>query len=159
MKRIVFVCHGNICRSPMAEFIFKHIIKDSPQLCGLDVASRATSEEEIYNGVGSPIYPPAKEELRKNGIAFEDRRAAKLASEDAFEYDMFIGMDENNIRNMKRILGEGAEGKIFKLKDFSHKGGDVSDPWYTGRFDIAYSDIYEGCLGLKAFLSSGNTDN
>ena len=148
MKRIMFVCHGNICRSPMAEFVFKFLVKER----GLDdefiIRSSATSTEEIWNGIGNPIYPPAAEELKRRGIPFEKRRAVQLKREDLNDYDLFVGMDSANIRNMHRILGEGADGRIVKLMELTPRGGDVADPWYSDRFDIAYRDIYEGCLAL-----------
>ena len=148
MKRIMFVCHGNICRSPMAEFVFKFLVKER----GLDdefiIRSSATSTEEIWNGIGNPIYPPAAEELKRRGSPFEKRRAVQLKREDLNDYDLFVGMDSANIRNMHRILGEGADGRIVKLMELTPRGGDVADPWYSDRFDIAYRDIYEGCLAL-----------
>ena len=144
----MFVCHGNICRSPMAEFVFKFLVKER----GLDdefiIRSSATSTEEIWNGIGNPIYPPAAEELKRRGIPFEKRRAVQLKREDLNDYDLFVGMDSANIRNMHRILGEGADGRIVKLMELTPRGGDVADPWYSDRFDIAYRDIYEGCLAL-----------
>ena len=153
MKKIMFVCHGNICRSPMAEFIFKDMVKKS----GLDyeffVASSATSTEEIWGGIGNPIYPPARAELAKHGISADGKRAVQLKASDYDKYDLFIGMDSANIRNMQRILGGDPEGKIHKLKDYSGSGGDVSDPWYSDRFDIAFADIYEGCKALFDMLT------
>ena len=148
MKRIMFVCHGNICRSPMAEFIFKFLVKERGLEDEFVIRSSATSTEEIWNGIGNPIYPPAAEELKRRGIPFEKRRAVQLKRDDLDDYDVFIGMDSANIRNMHRILGEGADGKIVKLMDLTARGGDVADPWYSDRFDIAYRDIYEGCLAL-----------
>lgn len=154
MTRIMFVCHGNICRSPMAEFIFKALVKERGLEDEFVIKSSATSTEEIWNGIGNPIYPPAQEELRRQGIPFEKRRAVQLTRSDLDEYDFFIGMDSANIRNMHRILGEGAEKKIYKLMNFTSRGGDVADPWYSDRFDIAYSDIYDGCVGLLNKLTT-----
>ena len=154
MTRIMFVCHGNICRSPMAEFIFKALVKERGLEDKFVIKSSATSTEEIWNGIGNPIYPPAQEELRRQGIPFEKRRAVQLTRSDLDEYDFFIGMDSANIRNMHRILGEGAEKKIYKLMNFTSRGGDVADPWYSDRFDIAYSDIYDGCVGLLNKLTT-----
>ena len=148
MKKIMFVCHGNICRSPMAEFIFKDMIKKQGLERDFLVASSATSTEEIWNGIGNPVYPPAKAELKKHGIIAEGKRAVQLSAADYEKYDLFIGMDSANIRNMHRILGGDPEGKIHKLKEYSGSDGDVSDPWYSDRFDIAFSDIYEGCQAL-----------
>ena len=148
MKRVMFVCHGNICRSPMAEFIFKKIANDAGLADAFLVRSSATSTEEIWQGVGNPIYPPAARELSKNGIPYDRREATLLLAEDYGKYDMFIGMDSANIRNMHRIFGSDPEGKISKLMSYTGTGADVSDPWYTERFDRAYADIYAGCAAL-----------
>lgn len=146
--RIVFVCHGNICRSPMAEMIFKKLAAEAGVSEAFSVASRATSREEIWNGVGNPVYPPAKRELEKHGIFCGGKRAEQLCAADADRFDWFVGMDSANIRNMHRILGEDCAPQIKKLLDFTARGGDVADPWYSERFDIAYRDIFEGCQAL-----------
>lgn len=148
MTKIMFVCHGNICRSPMAEFIFKKLVDDMGLSSEFIIKSSATSTEEIIRGVGNPIYPPAARELQRRSIPYTDRRATQLSIDDLEKYDLFIGMDSANIRNMNRILKEGAGDKIFKLMDFTPRGGDVADPWYSDRFDIAYRDIYDGCSAL-----------
>lgn len=148
MTKIMFVCHGNICRSPMAEFIFKDMIKRKGLEREFSVASTATSTEEIWGDIGNPVYPPAKAELAKHGISCEGKRAVQLKKSDYDKYDLFIGMDSMNIRNMYRILGSDPEGKIRKLMEFTDRGGDVADPWYSGRFDVAWRDIYDGCEGL-----------
>ena len=145
--RIMFVCHGNICRSPMAEFIFKKLLEEK-EITGYTVASSATSTEEIWGGMGNPVYPPAKEELAKHGISCKGKRAVQLKRDDYKKYDLFVGMDNVNIRNMERIFGGDPEKKIHKLMDYTDRGGDVADPWYSDRFDVAYRDIYEGCLAL-----------
>ena len=147
-RRIMFVCHGNICRSPMAEFIFKDMLKKKGILAEFTVASSATSSEEIYGGVGNPVYPPARAELARHGIQCDGKRAIRLQSSDYEKYDLFVGMDSANIRNMHVILGGDPENKIRKLMDYTSRHGDVADPWYSDRFDIAYRDIYEGCEGL-----------
>ena len=152
MIRILFICHGNICRSPMAEFVFRKKAAERGVSPLFSVSSAATSTEEIWNGVGNPVYPPAQKELSKHGITCEGKRAVQLQRADGERYDMLIGMDGANIRNMHRMLGSGAEGKIFKLMSFAGKDADVSDPWYSGRFDIAYRDIREGCEGLLRYL-------
>ena len=148
MIKIMFVCHGNICRSPMAEFIMKKLVKES----GLDddflIKSSATSTEEIWNGVGNPVYPPAKAELQRHGIGCEGKRAVQLRSDDYGKYDLFIGMDSANMRNMHRIFGGDPENKIRKLMDYTDRGGDVADPWYTRSFDITYRDVLDGCTKL-----------
>ena len=148
MKRIMFVCHGNICRSPMAEFIFKKMVADKGLEREFLIASSATSTEEFWNGVGNPVYPPAKRELAAHGISCEGKRAVQLQKSDYEKYDLFVGMDSANIRNMHRILGGDPDGKIRKLMDYTPKGGDVADPWYTRRFDVTYADVLAGCEGL-----------
>lgn len=153
MTKILFVCHGNICRSPMAELIFKDLVRKSGRAEEFEVASCATSREEIWNGVGNPVYPPAREELAKHGIGCAGKRAVQLTKADYNHYDLLIGMDENNIRNMMRILGADPEGKVRKLMDYTGRGGDVADPWYSDRFDIAYRDIEEGCKALLEHLT------
>lgn len=152
MAKIMFVCHGNICRSPMAEFIFKNMLMLSGREGEFTVASSATSTEEIWGNIGNPVYPPAKAELAKHGISCEGKRAVQLKKSDYDKYDLFIGMDSMNIRNMHRILGADNQGKIRKLMDFTNRGGDVADPWYSGRFDVAYRDIEEGCKALLQYF-------
>lgn len=152
MIRIMFVCHGNICRSPMAEFIFKRLVADRGLADSFCIFSSATSTEEIWGNVGNPVYPPARAELKKHGIFCDGKRAVQLTRSDLDAYDMFIGMDSANIRNMHHILGDGAKDRIFKLMDFTSRGGDVADPWYSDRFDIAYRDIYDGCVGLLEYI-------
>ena len=146
--RIMFVCHGNICRSPMAEFVLKKMVSERGIADQFVIASSATSTEEIWGGVGNPVYPPAKAELAKHGISCEGKRAVQLTRADYDKYDLFIGMDSANIRNMHRMLGGDPQGKIRKLMDYTQKGGDVADPWYTRRFDVTYSDVVAGCEGL-----------
>ncbi len=154
MIRIMFVCHGNICRSPMAEFIFKDMIKKCGKEGEFTVASSATSTEEIWRGIGNPVYPPAKAELMLHGISADGKRAVQLQSSDYDKYDLFIGMDSANIRNMLRILGGDPNGKVRKLMEYTSRGGDVADPWYSDRFDIAYRDIHDGCAALLNTLTS-----
>ena len=148
MKRIMFVCHGNICRSPMAEFIFKKMIAEKNMSDLFFVSSSATSTEEIWGGRGNPVYPPAKEELNRHGISCDGKLAVQLKFSDYENYDLFIGMDSANIRNMNRILLGDPDKKIHKLMEYTSRGGDVADPWYSDRFDIAYRDIYDGCEAL-----------
>lgn len=148
MIKIMFVCHGNICRSPMAEFIFKDMITKKGLSDSFLVLSSATSTEEIWGDIGNPVYPPAKEELKKHGISCDGKRAVQLKKSDYQKYDYLIGMDSMNIRNMHRILGDDKDKKIYKLMDFTGRGADVSDPWYSRRFDVAYRDIYDGCEAL-----------
>lgn len=146
MLKIMFVCHGNICRSPMAEIIFR----DMTEKYGLNAvcASSATSTEEIRNGTGSPVYPPAKSILVNNGYTVPERHAVLLTKSDYDRYDLFIGMDDNNVRNMINTFGSDPENRIRRLMDYTSRPGDVSDPWYTWDFGRAFADIYEGCKGL-----------
>ena len=148
MHKIMFVCHGNICRSPMAEFIFKDMVSKAEISDEFEISSSATSTEEIWNGIGNPVYPPAKRELEKHGIKCDGKRAVQLKKNDYENYDLFIGMDSANIRNMTRILDGDPKNKIRKLMNYTANGGDVADPWYSDRFDIAYKDIYDGCKAL-----------
>lgn len=150
--RIMFVCHGNICRSPMAEFIFKDLLFKSQLNNSFVVKSSATSTEEIWNGIGNPVFPQAKHKLSENGISCEGKRVVQLKSDDYEKYDYFVGMDGANIRNMNIIFRGDADEKIHKLMDFTARHGDVADPWYSGDFDTAYNDIREGCVALLEFL-------
>ena len=154
MIRIMFVCHGNICRSPMAEFVLKKMVSERGMADQFYIASSATSTEEIWGDVGNPVYPPAKAELAKHGISCEGKRAVQLTRADYDKYDLFIGMDSANIRNMHRMLGGDPQGKIRKLMDYTDRGGDVADPWYTRRFDVTYADILAGCEGLLDTLKT-----
>ena len=153
MTKIMFVCHGNICRSPMAEFIFKKMVAERGLSAEFEIRSSATSAEEICNGIGKPVYPAAMAELAKHGIVPTGKRAVQLRRDDYDKYDLFIGMDSANIRNMHRILGGDPDGKIRKMMDYTNRPGDVADPWYVGHFDTTYRDIYEACEGLLRTLS------
>ncbi len=148
MIKIMFVCHGNICRSPMAEFIFKDLINKKGISDKFFVSSCATSTEEIWNGVGNPVYPPAKRELAKHNISCEGKRAVQLKKSDYEIYDYLIAMDTNNVRNIMRIIGSDKEEKVYKLMSYTSRGGDVADPWYSGDFETCYNDIYEGCCAF-----------
>lgn len=132
----------------MAEFIFRDMIKKQGREAEFFVASSATSTEEIWGDIGNPVYPPAKAELQKHGISCDGKRAVQLKKSDYEKYDMFIAMDSNNIRNIGRIFGSDPDLKVHKMMDFTDRKGDVADPWYSGRFDVAYKDIYDGCAGL-----------
>lgn len=156
MKRIMFVCHGNICRSPMAEFIFRKMVAESKTDIQFFVSSSATSTEEIWGDTGNPVYPPAKAELLKHGITCEGKRAVQLKKSDYGKYDLFVAMDSMNVRNIMRIFGKDPENKVHMLMDFTDRKGDVADPWYTRRFDVTYKDIYDGCKGLLNVLIKEN---
>ena len=151
MKRILFVCHGNICRSPMAEMVLKHLLRERGIAGRFEVASAATSTEEI----GNPVYPPARRELAAHGVPVEKRGARQIVRGDYDRYDLLIGMDNANIRNMRRMLGSDPEGKIHRLMDFTDRPGEVADPWYTDNFEATWRDVTEGCRGLLKTLGYG----
>ena len=144
MTKILFVCHGNICRSPMAEFIMKDLVKREGLENQFHIVSAATSTEEI----GNPVYPQARRKLAEHGIGCAGKTARQLAAADYGRYDLLVGMDQANLRNMRRICGGDPEGKLHLLMEFAGRSGDVADPWYTRDFDTAWSDIEEGCRGL-----------
>lgn len=152
MHKIMFVCHGNICRSPMAEFVMKDIVKKSGRNDEFFIQSTAVSTEEIFGGVGNPVYPPAKKLLASLGISCEGKRATLLTEKDGDNYDMFLCMDDSNVRRAKQILGERNSHKIKKLLSFVGESEDVADPWYTGDFQAAYKDILRGIKGLILYL-------
>ena len=154
MIKIMFVCHGNICRSPMAQFIFQKMITEKNLAHKYSVASSATSTEEIWGDIGNPVYPPARVELQKHGIDCGGKRAVRLQKSDYSKYDLFVCMDSRNITNANRIFGSDPEKKLCKLMDYTARGGDVADPWYTNRFDVTYSDIYDGCIALLDTLEN-----
>ncbi len=147
--KILFVCHGNICRSPMAEFVMKDLVRKAGADERFFIASAATSTEEI----GNPVYPPARCKLAEHGIGCAGKTARQMTAADYREYDLLIGMDSANLRNMRRICGGDPEGKIRLLMDFTDRPGDVADPWYTGDFETTWRDISAGCRGLLEWLS------
>ena len=153
MIKVLFICHGNICRSPMAEFIMKDLISRACLADNFYIASAATSTEEIWNGVGNPVYPPAKAKLAEHGIDCSGKRAVQLTRADYGKYDYLIGMDSANIRNMNRMLGGDPEKKVYKLLSFAGQDRDISDPWYTGDFEATYRDVMEGCTALLKYLT------
>lgn len=153
MKKIMFVCHGNICRSPMAEFIFKKMIRERGLEDEFFVSSSATSSEEIVGDLGNPVYPPARAELLRHGIDPGGKRAVQLTRGDYDNYDLFVAMDSMNVRNLMRIIGSDPDGKVKKLMDYTSRGGDVADPWFTGDFSTTYRDIYDGCSELLEHLT------
>ena len=144
MTRILFVCHGNICRSPMAEFVMKDMVKKAGLGREFRIESAATSTEEI----GNPVYPPARRKLKEHGIDCAGKTARQLRSADYGEYDLLIGMDSANIRNMQRICGGDGQHKIHRLLEYAESDADIADPWYTGNFEETYDDVLRGCNGL-----------
>ena len=152
MINVLFVCWGNICRSPMAEFIFKDMVKKAGLEKEFHIESRATHTDEIWNGKGNPVYPPAKAKLAEHGISCEGKRAELLTKQDYKDFDYIIGMDDLNARWMPRILGGDPEGKIHLLLDFTDNPRGVADPWYTRDFDATYRDVVEGCTAFLEHL-------
>ena len=144
MVKILFVCHGNICRSPMAEFIMKDMVQKSGLSEKFHIESAATSSEEI----GNPVYPPARRKLAEHGIGCAGKTARQLRKDDYNKFDLLIGMDQANLRNMRRICGGDSEGKIHLLMEYTGRSGEVADPWYTGDFNATWRDVEEGCRGL-----------
>lgn len=148
MIKILFICHGNICRSPMAEFVMKDLVRKAGLESQFHIASAATSTEEI----GSPVYPPARRKLAEHGIKCSGKTARQLTRTDYDRYDLLIGMDNANLRNMRRICGGDSDGKIRLLLEFTGRSGEVADPWYTGDFEATWQDVLEGCSGLLRHL-------
>jgi len=159
MVKILFVCHGNICRSPMAEFVLKDMVRQEGIAEQFLIQSAATSTEEIWNGIGNPVYPPAREELRKHGISCEGKRAVQVTKKDYGKYDYIFGMDQRNMRNMLRIFGGDPAGKVRPLLEMAGRRGDIADPWYTGNFQLTYSDIEESCKGFLQYLRENGKIN
>lgn len=149
MTKVMFVCLGNICRSPMAEFVLKELVRKQNLENEFYISSSATSSEEIGNGV----HYGTVEKLKSLNIPVENRASTKLKSSDYDKYDYIIGMEKSNIINIMRIIGQDSENKVYRLLDFSENPRDIADPWYTGNFDKTYEDILEGC---KAFLKRIN---
>jgi protein-tyrosine phosphatase len=148
MYKIMFVCHGNICRSPMAEFVFRNLVSKKGLTEVFDIASSATSTEEI----GNAVHPGTRTKLLEHGITTGDKRAVQFKKTDYTNYDFIIAMDQRNINNILRIIGEDLDKKVIRLLDLITQPRDIADPWYTGDFDLTYADIYEGCLALLSFV-------
>ena len=148
MKKLLFVCHGNICRSPMAEFVMKALVQEQGLSYRYEIASAATSTEEL----GNPVYPPARRMLAAHGISCAGKTARQMTKQDYAYYDLLIGMDHANLRNMWRICGGDPDGKLRLLLDYTNRPGEVADPWYTDDFQSTWEDVTEGCQGLLKAL-------
>lgn len=150
MTRILFVCLGNICRSPMAEYVMRDLVRQAGLEDQIQVASAATSREEL----GNPVYPPARRKLAEHGIACEGHAARQMTAADYDRFDLLIGMDQNNLRNMNRICGGDPQHKLRMLMDYTDRPGEVADPWYTVDFERTWQDVLAGCQGLLEQLES-----
>ena len=150
-NKILFVCHGNICRSPMAEFVMKHLVEEKGLQDHFEIASAATSTEEL----GNPVYPPARRKLAEHGIGCQGKTARQMTMDDYRNYDYIIVMDRNNVRNLHRLLGGDPDQKISLLMDYTRRPGQVADPWYTGDFEATWIDVLEGCEGLLEHIMKG----
>ena len=148
MIKIMFVCLGNICRSPMAEFILKDMVKKRGKAADFQIASSATSTEEY----GNPLYPPAERKLSQEGIPTTYRSAVQLKKSDYEKYDYIIAMERRNIESIKRICGGDPDNKVSLLLSFAGRNDNIADPWYTGNFDAAFDDIVEGCEGFLQYI-------
>lgn len=154
MIKILFVCHGNICRSPMAEFVMKDMVNKAGLSQAFYIASAATSTEEI----GNPVHYGTRNKLREVGISTAGKYAVQLTRQDYNKYDYLIGMDSANIRNMNRMLGGDPDGKIHKLLEYAGSQREIADPWYTGNFEETYSDVVEGCSALLEHILGHNKE-
>ena len=144
-KKIIFICHGNICRSPMAEYVMKHLVKEQGRESEFEITSGAVSREEI----GNDIYPPAKRKLQEKGVEFSKHRAHQITPDEFSENDIIITMDSSNMRLLGRIVPNWEEtGKVHLMMEYAGSTRDVADPWYTGDFEQTYQDVLAGCTGL-----------
>ena len=148
MVRILFVCHGNICRSPMAEFVMKDLAAKAGLSGRFVIESAATSSEEL----GNPVYPGARRILAEHGISCSGKFARRMTPADYGAFDLIVAMDRWNLRNMERFTGGDPDGKVHLLLDYTDRPGEVADPWYTGDFRAAWNDILDGCAGLLETL-------
>ena len=149
MTRILFVCHGNICRSPMAEFVMKDLVKKAGREDEFYIESAATSTEEL----GNPVHYGTRNILARHGISCDGKYARQMTRADYAKFDLLIAMDDRNLRNMERFTGGDPDGKVSLLMDYTDRPGEVADPWYTGDFQATWDDVYDGCCGLLEELS------
>ena len=148
MIRVLFVCHGNICRSPMSQYVLQDMVNKSHRSAEFEIASAATSTEEI----GNPVYPPARRKLAEHGISCAGHHARQMTRCDYDYYDYLIVMDNWNLRNIRRFVPKDTKGKVYMLRDFTDHPGEIADPWYTGDFETTYQQIVEGCQGLLQYI-------
>jgi protein-tyrosine phosphatase len=152
MVRVLFVCHGNICRSPMAEFVMKDLVKKAGLEKDFYIESAATSDEEL----GNPVYPPARRKLKEHGLDCDGKSARHITASDYDRFDYIVAMDKMNLRNISYIIKSDPEHKISLLMDYTSTKRDVADPWFTGDFDVTWDDVSRGCSGLlKKICSNG----
>ncbi len=148
MINVLFICHGNICRSPMAEFVFKDMVKKEGLSESFHIESAATSNEEI----GNPVHYGTREKLKPLGISVSGKTARRMTKKDYEKYDYLLAMDKNNIRNIMRIIDKDPDDKVHLLLEYTGSTRDIADPWYTGNFDVTYDNILEGCTAFLSYL-------
>ena len=159
MIKILFICHGNICRSPIAEFYMKDLVQREGRADQFEIESAATTDEEIWGDVGNPVYPPARKILKEHGIDCSGKRARLIQSSDYEHFDLLIGMDRENITDMRSLWYPDPQKKLSLLLDWTDHPGNVADPWYTGDFRATWRDVSAGCQGLlKALIRSGKVE-